>query len=1193
MIPNKSNTNSGCNNTSSNCVIWQGPDLTCVNICNGDTISDVVAKLAEQLCECCGLTADANGGQLRRSGVSIDIRTVNQLCLESDYGKANNIQILLNNIIDKLCKSTGQSEVDVCSCSIILPECLRDKAKNYLNTTDSISTMVLHDPNTNKGYAHFLAEQICNNATAINDVNRSFQSLNGRVVALENRANKKVIATLPPIKIDVGGTGRAQSVESAIVATNTYLAEYAKVMGSQGQINTAISVAPELGGRSKLSGSGTMSAIRNWISLPRNLAQSFQNLWITTNDIRNAVESMKETVANPLCGDITFDVKGTVEKSPTGQVSGISLDFSDSSIPSVYNDCNSKGTKITITDSSLNQKIYYVDVSGVWQNSNQAYRITTDKMGNLDLGSNYSVRVEFCFSNGDNQCSEIQNFTINNELSCPTLTIGTVTATSIPFTVSDFRFPANKGYTVTVELKTNSGSLLDSRSYTTFSTNITGVFNNLKPNTQYKVNTIISKSGITDKSDCPEQLVSTSAPECSTILFTPASASWKTSETHLQSGANTLEIATYNDGAAQTKWQMGFDDTNAPIVVQASTTGVTGWNHKGNFINNELPTNPLTITGLTGSPVGPTGIGRTDLESGWKYIGTIKDPMNQVFYAYASINTTTHTVNQVVFACNCSGIYLDTDQPVFYCPDKNPITIKINAVGFTADSGEYTWNIATQPTHGSLSFRPGSPTKDYVEYAYAPGTADMVGDGFTVTLTNDCGTTVGHQWISILPANRIPWTDTEVIVFFDTNSMTTADALKIKGSFDTIRSNFAGTKPNFSYVAVDGPTSGDYLKHVKACVENTGGSNPTAAFTAARPASISVPAAGTWWTNVMSSGATRPGYWTSGKAALPTSVHVISFVSQVSSHGTYGAATVPSPAAWGGQPTTSSGVGTDRYEEDFDAIIDMTSSAAPTSAWGIACQAMSSFPWLSGSIPFTVSQVVVPILNDTVGPTAATALQTAAAMQGETLLKLPEISGLKLGLEKFRWDNTTGINLASYLQDGTASTNIPYSGTTAVVGNTITGLKEVSGFFKPALHAYIENGIDFAVSTNSDITTYFRGMFGLLPTSSAGEPISVGAILMKNGIISDEYAPADPATNTAVNACSEATNPAKTFEIYNENGVEFDPDHRAYSSLTGAVNGQSEYELINGRWYAGDGGAGRQRAQYSTSHPHWTGAGAC
>lgn len=40
-----------CVTTSSNSVIWQGRDLPCINLCNGDTISDVVYKVAEKLCE--------------------------------------------------------------------------------------------------------------------------------------------------------------------------------------------------------------------------------------------------------------------------------------------------------------------------------------------------------------------------------------------------------------------------------------------------------------------------------------------------------------------------------------------------------------------------------------------------------------------------------------------------------------------------------------------------------------------------------------------------------------------------------------------------------------------------------------------------------------------------------------------------------------------------------------------------------------------------------------------------------------------------------------------------------------------------------------------------------------------------------------------------------------------------------------
>ena len=40
----------GCDPISSNCVIWQGPDIECINLCKWDSVSDVVYKLAQELC---------------------------------------------------------------------------------------------------------------------------------------------------------------------------------------------------------------------------------------------------------------------------------------------------------------------------------------------------------------------------------------------------------------------------------------------------------------------------------------------------------------------------------------------------------------------------------------------------------------------------------------------------------------------------------------------------------------------------------------------------------------------------------------------------------------------------------------------------------------------------------------------------------------------------------------------------------------------------------------------------------------------------------------------------------------------------------------------------------------------------------------------------------------------------------------
>ena len=42
--------NSPCSPISSNCVIWQGPDIPCIKLCTGDTVSDVIFKLATELC---------------------------------------------------------------------------------------------------------------------------------------------------------------------------------------------------------------------------------------------------------------------------------------------------------------------------------------------------------------------------------------------------------------------------------------------------------------------------------------------------------------------------------------------------------------------------------------------------------------------------------------------------------------------------------------------------------------------------------------------------------------------------------------------------------------------------------------------------------------------------------------------------------------------------------------------------------------------------------------------------------------------------------------------------------------------------------------------------------------------------------------------------------------------------------------
>ena len=119
MIPTNSNNITNCDPISSNCVIWQGPDLECVDICTGDTISDVIAALCDQLVN---LTTIIN------NGIEFNIANINQSTLIGIT--ATNLEELIQLIIDNIILNQGGSTStssfsceEVFKCAVTTPEC--------------------------------------------------------------------------------------------------------------------------------------------------------------------------------------------------------------------------------------------------------------------------------------------------------------------------------------------------------------------------------------------------------------------------------------------------------------------------------------------------------------------------------------------------------------------------------------------------------------------------------------------------------------------------------------------------------------------------------------------------------------------------------------------------------------------------------------------------------------------------------------------------------------------------------------------------------------------------------------------------------------------------------------------------------------------------------------------------------------
>ena len=109
--------NSPCSPISSNCVIWQGPDIPCIKLCKGDTVSDVVHKLATELCTILDTLNITN----------YDLSCFNLInCPPSDF------EALINFLIQRICEleniptptpNPSTSCADTLNCQLTAADC--------------------------------------------------------------------------------------------------------------------------------------------------------------------------------------------------------------------------------------------------------------------------------------------------------------------------------------------------------------------------------------------------------------------------------------------------------------------------------------------------------------------------------------------------------------------------------------------------------------------------------------------------------------------------------------------------------------------------------------------------------------------------------------------------------------------------------------------------------------------------------------------------------------------------------------------------------------------------------------------------------------------------------------------------------------------------------------------------------------
>lgn len=389
--------NSPCSPISSSCVIWQGPNIPCIKLCTGDSITDVVYALATELCS----IVDA-----------VNISTLDLSCLEITTGAPTNLNELLQILVNKICElndiSTSTTSRNVArrgnttcptDCVVPVAECLQ---------TGGQTTMKLLD------YIQLIGNKICSILTDISTINNSITNLTKRVTILESVPPTPPYV-LPSVTPDC--TLADDTVESGIAYQLDVILEalinddnhgYCALLSSTGQpseITTAYLSQPVSGTEVALSNcSQTLDEHFgiDWFSSPGNLSQSFTDLWLTVKDLRDAYKTytvvsgnsnvtVTPTTNTTACGpELQFSVKAKGSSVVAGSNITVTSNEVDGNTAYTINAAASNlttvsaGDNVTVTSTNPNPTTtnYEVKAKGVTASNTSSISTTVTTVGN-------------------------------------------------------------------------------------------------------------------------------------------------------------------------------------------------------------------------------------------------------------------------------------------------------------------------------------------------------------------------------------------------------------------------------------------------------------------------------------------------------------------------------------------------------------------------------------------------------------------------------------------------------------------------------------------------------------------------------------------------------------------------------------------------------------------------------------------
>ncbi len=341
MTPtNSSNKGTAPRINSSKDILWQGPDLKCIEVCKGDSVTDVLASTATEVCNILQ-TLDLT---------DLDLKCLIDTCLacpQPDKTLKTALRLLINKVcvLEELI-GDGSSEVPTIPVFQINLKCLAvaDGSGNVLND------------DTNDKIIQSIIDRVCQNSADIDLLKNDVDDLDDRVTSLENAAEPEIVPNVGSNCLFLG----QKPLDEAHDDLDAAFCELSQIIGPTADINKAIGQqCPDLAQNFILNPNFTLS--------PQNAAQSIRNMWVVLCDALNRIKQIENTCCQATCEQIKVGFNIVFSEVQTATLKFTS--GAGTNIPTGVVDCGSTlivsdefGTSVVVENLNINNNVEVPDI---------------------------------------------------------------------------------------------------------------------------------------------------------------------------------------------------------------------------------------------------------------------------------------------------------------------------------------------------------------------------------------------------------------------------------------------------------------------------------------------------------------------------------------------------------------------------------------------------------------------------------------------------------------------------------------------------------------------------------------------------------------------------------------------------------------------------------------------------------------